>query len=257
MSTYATVNDLYLFLENLLTTERREKLNLLGIGPLYLKRFQRFWEELQAQRAPAAPSRAFSDELSSEDARHDNFYRAIWHLTQAYAYLPDLPDALREAAQRIQQLFVPSLDLVTASYADEAARSKQLRTALTEHGALLALFPVVGGADLQGWVEGWLKSGESLASLLEERAKATQSASGNSALGVLRGTLLGAIHRCRAALVDELVENPSLPRDLDAQIFGYFDELTSQRARRAAASAPNSPEAPASAPVLQLDGRED
>ena len=42
----------------------------------------------------------------------------------------------------------------------------------------------------------------------------------------------------RGALGDELGVNPALPKDLDAQVFGYFDELDGMRAAALAAARP-------------------
>ena len=45
----------------------------------------------------------------------------------------------------------------------------------------------------------------------------------------LRSETVGLLNRLRAALADDIAVNPSLPRDLDAQLFGYFDVLEAQR----------------------------
>lgn len=58
---------------------------------------------------------------------------------------------------------------------------------------------------------------------------------------------MAVLGRFRGALRDELSVNPALPKDLDAQVFGYFDELDGIRAAalaarpRKAAPAPGTP----------------
>lgn len=47
---------------------------------------------------------------------------------------------------------------------------------------------------------------------------------------MLRARAIGIIGRCRSALADEATINESLPENLDALAFGYFDELAKTRA---------------------------
>jgi hypothetical protein len=53
--------------------------------------------------------------------------------------------------------------------------------------------------------------------------------------------------RFRGALRDELSVNPALPKDLDAQVFGYLDELDGMRATALAARPRKAAPAPPAA----------
>ena len=48
---------------------------------------------------------------------------------------------------------------------------------------------------------------------------------------MLRVSTIGLLGRARASLADELDAKAALPRNLDARIFGYFDELASMRGK--------------------------
>ncbi|HVK65888.1 MAG TPA: hypothetical protein VM694_15510 [Polyangium sp.] len=60
----------------------------------------------------------------------------------------------------------------------------------------------------------------------------------------VRSATLGLLSRFRAALIDEIEEDPALPRDLEARVFSYLDELQTMR-EQAAAARVKKPEAAA------------
>ncbi|MBI4817764.1 MAG: hypothetical protein HY791_16000 [Deltaproteobacteria bacterium] len=92
--------------------------------------------------------------------------------------------------------------------------------------------PLAGGGTLKNWAEAFVSSGEELGVLLSNRADAETGTERATTRG-FRGEVIGLLNRFRAALRDEVEFNPALPRNLDAQIFGTFDELDKLKAGRA------------------------
>jgi hypothetical protein len=63
--------------------------------------------------------------------------------------------------------------------------------------------------------------------------------------GKLRMATVGLLARCRRDLAAEIARDPLLPRDLDAQVFGFIDELAGMRATATArALVPSIPPPP-------------
>lgn len=63
---------------------------------------------------------------------------------------------------------------------------------------------------------------------------------------ILRSETIGILNDLRRAISREARRNAALPKDIDAQIFGYFDVLEEQRkaANRVAKAAKGKPETP-------------
>ena len=78
-------------------------------------------------------------------------------------------------------------------------------------------------------------AGQSLNDLLSNRADMDES--GRKDASKLRSQTIGLLNRFRGALADEVEENTALPRNLDQQVFAYFDELEGIRASALAAAA--------------------
>ena len=75
---------------------------------------------------------------------------------------------------------------------------------------------------------------------MSERARVAAKTTGaRSEAGTLRTSTIGLISRARATLADELDAKPSLPRNLDALVFGYFDELVNMRDKPAGGNTPS------------------
>ncbi len=125
---------------------------------------------------------------------------------------------------------------LTDSYAEEAAAAKKNRAKVTELEQDLKLFPVPEGKTLFDWVNAFLDAGDSLAELLHHRVAAT-SPSPQGSVGKLRSDTIGLLYKFRSTLQSEIAENEALPRDLEQQVFGFFDELDERRAAAKAKSA--------------------
>jgi len=76
---------------------------------------------------------------------------------------------------------------------------------------------------LYDWMLGFLQAAEGLDAALSQRS-ASRKMSRSPAVP-LRSSTLSLLTRMRASLQDEIALNPTLPRDLEARIFGYFDEI--------------------------------
>jgi hypothetical protein len=98
---------------------------------------------------------------------------------------------------------------------------------------------------LYDWCNGFVAQGEQIGTLLGQRADIT--AQSRREAGKLRASTVGILGRFRAALADEMAIDKSLPADLDAKVFGYFDELSAMRAHALAGQTkkPTAPPAPA------------
>lgn len=191
--------------------------------------------------------RPLAEALSETDDTHDAFGSAIWLLTEAYLRWPEIPVDVRGAIQRVRAAFIPDVDLLRAPYAEEVDAAVKHKADLATFEADLKSIPIAGGRSLYDWCAGFVAQGETLGKLLSQRADIT--ASGRVESGKLRAAAIGALGRFRAALADEMSVNPNLPADLDAKLFGYFDELDKMAANAAAARRkPASPESGDSSP---------
>jgi hypothetical protein len=192
---------------------------------------------LTSQRArlaalPAAlRGRPLAEELGLADGRHDGLGASIWLVIEAYLRHPDMPPETIEAAKRIQATIIPTLDDLTVTYEAEARAAKENKDALTDLKKDLDLFPVPSGT-LYDWAVSFVAAGEQLGILLSTRADAKDRVDATK----LRATMIGTLNRLRKSLAAEQQDDPSLPADLDAQVFAYFD-LLEEKAAAAAAEA--------------------
>lgn len=220
--------DLQLGLDDLLT-KRQSQLVSCGTGKTYLPLFQAKRDAIAALPPDVVGGRPLSEQLAEADLRHDAYGAAVYHLTEAYLRLARYEPAVAAEAEKIRGALIPGLSELRATFASQAASAKNRLKHLPEIEAQLHGFPVKGG-DLLAWVKVYLEAGVKLDELMSLRADAAaQKESNRSQAGVLRSETIGLITRARLALGDELDANPSLPRNLDAQIFGYFDQLSEMR----------------------------
>lgn len=187
-----------------------------------------------------------TEAMSETDDAHDGFGAAIWFLTEAYLRCPDVSPEIRDAIERIRETFIPELDLIRAPYADEVAAAIRHKEDLVILEADLKAIPIAQGATLFDWCSGFVSKGEELGALLSQRADI--AAMSRIEASKLRAATVGALGRLRATLTDEISFDENLPSDLDAQIFGYFDELDYMNAMAAAARKRPAPVAPAPEP---------
>ncbi|MDI1447925.1 hypothetical protein [Polyangium sp. 6x1] len=246
-----TLGDLRLSLRDLLDT-RVDELRLSKTGKLYEPRLRRKQHEIEAIPEPALTQAPLAAELASTDERHDGFGTGIHYLCLAVEAHPALPAAKKNAAKRIRETFVPQLGVLRRPYADEAAAALDARKELDRLVFDLKAIATPGGGDLLAWVSDFIAAGDSIDSLLRERAKLLAGAENAAITAPLRASTLGLLGRFRDALRDELEEEGSpLPAGHEASLFSYIDKLSVHRASAAAQSSAPSEDAtlPARAPA--------
>lgn len=240
---HITLGNLLLGLDDLLS-KRLAALQSFDAGKTSVK-FLTTRRDKIAALPPELTGRPLADELAHTDARHDGFGGALWFFTEAYLRLPDLPPAIVEAAKKVRAGFMPTLDGLQARYDVEARAAKDREGLLVTLEADLKMLPVAGGTTLYDVAAGYIGAGKQIDVYLSERADAKD----RKAATVLRGEALSRLNRLRSDLADALKDDSTLPADLEAQVFGYFDLLEKKDAEAAAAAKKKAP-ASASNPVV-------
>ncbi len=225
---HLTLSDLALGFRDLFD-QRFADLHLSQSGKLYAPMLAQRRAAIEALPGALTGGRPLATELGQVDEHHDGFGSAIFAYTEALLRAPDTTADVRAAAQRIRDAFIPHKGTLQESYADEAAMAKKNRPALAERKADLESIPLPSGKTLYTWAEAFLDAGDTLDKLLSHRTLIEADASGNENAGQLRGSTIGLLNRFRSALGDELLLDAALPKNLDARVFGYFDELDARR----------------------------
>jgi len=225
---HMTLGDLGLGLHDLFD-KRHNDLMWSQSGRLYAPMLAQKRDAIDALPSAMGPGLPLATELSDTDDRHDGFGMALWGYTEAVIRAPDTAPEVRASAQRIRDAFIPNKSALQDSYADEAAAAKRLRPALVEFAKDLRSFPVPGDKTLYDWASAFINAGDQLDKLLSDRAVIMADQSGGENAAQLRGSTVGILTRFRSALLDELLVNVALPRNLEARVFGYFDELQARR----------------------------
>lgn len=177
----------------------------------------------------AFTGKPLAEALGATDDDHDGFGGALWHITEAYLRLPVKDANVVDAIKRIRAALIPDLADLRDSYADQAESAIRRKSELASVEGDLKLIPIaMGGSSLYDWALGFLNAGEKLSVLLSERADATTD--GRKGAHKLRSETIALLNRARSAIADECATSNALPKDLDAQIWGYLDELEGQRA---------------------------
>lgn len=228
------LSDLKLGLDDL--HDKREKsLVSSATGKSYEPMLSTRRTAINALPAALTGGKPLAVELGEADVLHDGIGISVWYMTESYFRNPNTPTELLDAAKRIRAAFIPALLELSASYASEAEAAIKRQPLLKTLKADLKMFPIAGGLTMYDWVSDFLAAGQSLHEMLSNRADVDDT--GRKDAGKLRTTTIGLLNRCRAALADEMDDNAKLPRNLDQQVFAYFDELETMRASAAAASA--------------------
>lgn len=225
---HITLGSLLLGLDDLLT-KRSDALQSFDAGKASLKFLSGRRDKITALPAELT-GRPHADLLAATDARHDGFGGVVWFVTEAYLRHPGSTPDMIEAAKKIRAAFITSLDDLRARYVDEATAAKAHEPSLETLKAELEMFPMAGGQTLYECAVGFVEAGKRIDELLSDRADAKD----RRAATVLRGETLAKLNRLRNDLADALKDEPTLPADLDAQVFGYFDLLEKKDAEAAA-----------------------
>jgi hypothetical protein len=218
-------------------TKRQAALNLTKVGVGYEAILAHQRKGIDELPAALTGGRPLAEELALVDEEHDGFGLGLWHLTEAYLQAPGVSAPVREAAARVRAAFIPERAALKESYADEAEAAARRKEKLTTSEADLKLIPIAEGGSLFDWATSFLSAGEKLSTLLSQRADTDTTLRKHA--NTLRSETVGILNELRRAVAREQERRADLPKDLDAQIFGYFDLLEEQReaANRAAKAA--------------------
>jgi len=233
---FLTADDVFLALVDILTV-RKADLELSGVGKVYSPQLAKRRAAYEALPEYQSGERVHATALANTDVTHDAFGSGIWLYTEAVLITPGISTAARDAAQRVRAAFIPERDRLGDSYATEAATAQRNRPKLDELKDDLKLLPVPDGKTLLDWAQSFVDSGDELNKLLSDRSSTEASHDGKAA-SELRVKTIGLFGRFRQALRDEIAENLALPRDLEARVFAYLDELAARRHRKKHEEAP-------------------
>ncbi|MRG90447.1 hypothetical protein [Polyangium spumosum] len=211
-----------------LFSERHPALVLSGAGKTYEPILLAKKQQIDALPGTLTGSKPLAEEIAEADDMHDGFGGAIWHMAEAYARWPKAPEHVRAAALRVRAAIIPELDNLQASYVEEVHAAIENRKKIEGLKTDLQLIPVAEGLTLLDWAEGYVGTAEQIGTLLSQRADADTGARRDA--GRIRTAALAVLGRFRGALNDEVSVNLALPRDLEAQVFGLFDQLAQMRA---------------------------
>ena len=170
-------------------------------------------------------------QLTVTDAVHDTAGRLVHHLCTGLAGFVEISAADRAFFQEVKKTFVPNRGFASLSYQDEAAAATERIKKLAPMKERLASHKLPLGLTLYSVLSTYLEAGVHLGELLSERADKevrTESAR-TKKLHVIRVETISLLYRFRETLVQEVEANPTLPRDLEAQVFAYIDKLAENR----------------------------
>lgn len=213
--------------------KRIDVLRASNTGKLYEPVLRDKFDRINALPEAMTGGRPLAEAMTELDDQHDGFGAALWYITEAYLRCPDVSSNTRKIIERIRSVFIPELEVIRAPYADEVEAALRNKNDLAEFESDLKAIPLAEGKTLYDWCVGFITKGEQLGQLLSQRADL--SAISRVEASKLRGATVGTIGRMRAALADEAAFDDNLPRDIDSQLFSYFDELDEMAAQAAAA----------------------
>lgn len=179
---------------------------------------------------PSVTSAPFKEELRLTDDRHDALGKVIHLVTEIAFVSPDVDPMIVAAAKQIREAFIPTLDELNSPYAAEGERALERQPLLTTFKAQLEMFrlPWSLTKTLHDVATDFINEGQKLDAILNQRADVPKGVRTRAA--TLRSKAMGTLNRLRKDVKKELERDPSLPRDLEQSIFGFFDMLHSMEA---------------------------
>ena len=224
---HITIDRLYTALTDLLTN-RLAALQSFPYGAYVVNELTGLRDKI-GQLPEANKGRPLVGPLAQADKTHDGFGGALWYIIEAYLLAPDTPPDLLALAEKIRDAF-GSLDDLTASYDDEVAATKVRKDKINDLTAALKSFPIANNKTLLDWAQGFIAAGETIDTLLGQRADTKNRA----IAGRLRSDTVGVLNQTRKELGRAQKKDANLPADLDEQVFAYFDLLEANAAQDAA-----------------------
>ncbi len=224
MQTYALLNltDLRLGLEDLLTV-RRGPLLRTQAGKAHEDILEQQREAILALPAPLTGGKGFAEELALRNAENDGFGAGIWHMTEAYLRVPGVDPEIVEAARRVREAFLPDPERLRDGYVEQAAAAAVRKDNLVSVVDDLVRIPVAGGSSLFDWAAGFVGAGEQIGKILAQRAEINSTTRKHAM--TLHADTVRLLNELRKAVVAEIARTMGMPRDIEDEIFGYFDVL--------------------------------
>lgn len=225
-----------------LVTKRAEALGQVTYGVRFLAAANALIAGFAA--LPEAISRLpLSDLLALLDDEHDDWGAAIDHLIKAIEEGPDALAPLRPAAELVRSRYMSKRSEVLASYATQDQRGRDRLASLDADKGVLDRVTALDGRPLSAWLGDYAnagtKLGDGLAGRVDTLAAGSTSADAKS-VQTLRGETRTFVTKLRQQIQADLENNPALPRTLEADVLGYFDELS--RLADARAKSPKKPQ---------------
>jgi hypothetical protein len=185
----------------------------------------------QLYKGPA--QRPLAELLKETDFTHDTSERAIHLISIALEPISLLPQNTRDFLVKVRETFAPSLSDINKSYEDEAALAKRRSSSLEAMKPELEAFKV-GPINLYILVSSYLDAGKKIDTLLSSRADTItdNESKRTKEVSVHRVQTIGLLNQFRAALIQEVAVDKSLPRDLEAKVFSYMDQIAGARTLR-------------------------
>jgi hypothetical protein len=224
MQTYALLNltDLRLGLEDLLTV-RRGPLLRMQAGKAHEDILEQQRAAILALPAPLTGGKGFAEELALRNAENDGFGAGIWHMTEAYLRVPGVDPEIVEAARRVREAFLPDPERLRDGYVEQAAAAAVRKENLVSVVNDLVRIPVAGGSSLFDWAAGFVGAGEQIGKILAQRAEINATTRKHAM--TLHADTVRLLNELRKAVVAEIARTMGMPRDIEDEIFGYFDIL--------------------------------
>jgi hypothetical protein len=226
---YLTIGDLYLALNDLLD-KRHAGLIQSKIGQGYEPLLQKKRTQLNALPKSVTSLTPLTEQLGEQDVIHDSCIDTFLQVTGAVFSSPRASSALKKAAKDIIDTLKIAASDKGVTYPQEAFIAVQRKDKIEALKGTLHLFALPEGGTLYDIALDYVAAGETINQLLSERGKVDGlSDEEKRAISTLRPEIIGILGRLRKALPDELAGDASLPENLVAALFGYFDDLQQTR----------------------------
>ncbi len=226
MNQSLTAADLRVALDNLYTDP--DRITLFKSTAAYIV-YGAALDEARVQLPLAVKgNRPLAHDLTTADARHDDFGSALWLLTEAIKTFPKSDASLRDKATRLQTQFIPSLAVLKAKYKKEAQMAALNRSKLDPMESDLKSIPTPDGRTAYDWAVDFLDSGDHIQTLLQGRSKVEADEPGVELI-LNRTRALSLVTKARALVAEEAEKSSKLPKNAEAIVFGYFDTLAAFR----------------------------
>jgi hypothetical protein len=218
-----------------ITGDGRALFSTAATGGIYLSAIERELAQLkEAVRAAEASDEVAEATTVAEDLRtHTALANTLWFGLSAVVADPAFDTSVKGAAAKVLAGLGEQPKEKTRA-ATRFAQASAIRTRMADLQPELALLPApIGGGTFAERIErmcvvGARFKGELIEGVVREAAASPPPVTGrNIAAAVQR--LNGLLGRARATLRDEVAYKESLPRTLEAEVFGLFDELLEAR----------------------------